>query len=216
VGIKGDTGPQGPQGTCDCSCVPSVQTFITPDISGGIQDVKLVYSIPNQCHFVVYGFDNSNNPQPLYVKAGQSPSYENGIGFISDQPNDDHEINPIHHAQIDLGDFQRARSYKCPDPTLQIGSIQLGEGFQIYGSNTLGPLGTLLYSYTNTVGNTDAHVSQKFIIPSYNSTDLSKIGDIYLYGATPFRYISVTAISGDVTLNLLTLNLCNSCYTFAH
>jgi len=85
----------------------------------------------------------------------------------------------------------------------------MGEGFQIYGSNTLGPLGTPLYSYINTVDDTLANVSRTVVIPSYNTTNLTSTGDIYLYGAVPFRYISVTAISGDVTLNLLTLNLCS-------
>ena len=198
----------------DCSCVQYVNTFITHDISGGLaggpQDTKIVYRIPNQCAFVVYGFDLANLPANLYVKAGNTPAHENGIGFISDLPNNDHEINPTHHAQIDLGDFQRIKSTKCADPTLTIGSIQLGEGFQIYGSNTLGPMGTLLYTYTNTVDNTAANVSRTVVIPSYNTTNLTKTGDIYLYGAVPFRYISVTAVAGDVTLNLLTLNLCSS------
>jgi hypothetical protein len=107
-----------------------------------------------------------------------------------------------------LGDFIRAKSLKCKDPSIKIGSIQVGEGFQIYGSNALGQIGQLLYSYTNTTTNTDANESKEFVIPSYNTTDFSSSGDLFKYGTTPFRYISVTAIGGNVTLNLLTLYLC--------
>ena len=144
----------------------------------------------------------------MYVRTGQSPSFENGIGFVNDLSND-HEIDSAHFAQIDLGDFIRYKTPKCQDPTMKIGSIQLGEGFAIYGSNTLGQKGQLLYSYTNTVDNTDANASRQFIVPSYNTTDFTSNGDLFKYGTLPFRYISVTAVGGNVILNLLTLYLCS-------
>jgi hypothetical protein len=50
--------------------------------------------------------------------------------------------------------------------------------------------------------------SKEIVIPSYNTTDKTSTGDLYKYGTIPFRYISIKAISGDVTLNLLTLTLC--------
>ena len=154
---------------------------------------------------MVYGYDISNNPRNLYVRTGQSP-YENGIGFISDTFSNDNEIDKIHYTQIDLGDFQRVKNIKCADPTITIGSIQPTEGFEVYGSNNVGMIGTRLYSYTNTASSI---IFQQIVIPSYNTTNVTKTGDIYLYGAVPFRFISIKAISGDVTLNLLTFNLCS-------
>ena len=118
------------------------------------------------------------------------------------------EIDINHFVQIDLGDFIRTRNLKCGDPQMKIGSIQQNEGFKIYGSNTLGTLGVELYNYTNTTGNSD-NDSQQFVIPSYNSVDLTNSGDLYLYGSIPYRYISVTASAGNVTLNTLTFYLCN-------
>jgi hypothetical protein len=157
---------------------------------------------------MVYGFDKLGVPSNLYVKTGDSPSHENGIGFVADitDPTKQHEIDSLHFAQIDLGDFLRIKTLKCTDPTIKVGSIQVGEGFQIYGSNVLGQIGQLLYSYINTNSNTTA--SQEFVIPSYNTTDVTSSGDLFKYGTLPFRYISVTAITGNVTLNLLTLYLC--------
>ena len=61
----------------------------------------------------------------------------------------------------------------------------------------------------NTVDNSDANASKQFIVPSYNTTNLTITGDLYKYGTTPFRYISVTATTGNVTLSLLTLYLCS-------
>jgi len=120
----------------------------------------------------------------------------------------DNEIDALHFVQIDLGDFIREKTAKCTDPTIKIGSIQLNEGFEIYGSNTLGVIGQLLYSYKNTIDNSEANVAKQFIIPSYNTTILGPSGDLYKYGSVPFRYISITASTADVTLNLLTLYLC--------
>jgi hypothetical protein len=180
---------------------------LTNDLSGGPQGAKLVYTIPNTIHFVVYGFDTAGLPSNLYIRTGKTPSYENGIGISTDLLGDN-EIDALHFVQIDLGDFIRKKSLKCTDPTIKIGSIQLGEGFSIFGSNTVGQLGTVLYTYTNTTDNTDGNASQEFIIPSYNTTNLTSSGDIYKYGSVPFRYIAVKANTGNVVLNLMTLYLC--------
>jgi hypothetical protein len=207
-GATGAIGPQGVPGICDCSCVEYVNTFITKDLSGGAQGPILIYNIPNVINFVIYGFDTLGVPSNLYIRTGNSKAYENGIGFVKDLMNDN-EIDTLHFAQIDLGDFIRKKSLKCSDPKIKIGSIQLGEGFSIFGSNTLGQIGTLLYSYTNTIDTTDINASKEIIIPSYNTTNLTSSGDIYKYGSVPFRYISVTAVGGNVTLNLLSLYLCS-------
>jgi hypothetical protein len=203
----GNTGPMGKPGICDCSCNTYINTFETKDISGGAHGVKLIYNIPNAINFIVYGFTTLGVPSNLFVRTGETPSYENGIGFVGDLLSNN-EIDSLHFAQIDLGDFIRVKTLKCNDPTMKIGSIQVGEGFAIYGSNVLGQIGQLLYSYTNTIDDSDANASKQFVVPSYNTTDLTTTGDLYKYGTTPFRYISVTATTGNVTLSLLTLYLC--------
>jgi hypothetical protein len=200
-------GPTGPAGICDCSCVQYINTFTT-DTSGGPQDVKIIYSIPNKMNYIVYGFDSAGLPSRLYIKVGDTPSHENGIGFVNDIGGNN-EIDALHFAQIDLGDYIRVKTSKCANPTIKIGSIQLGEDFIIYGSNTLGLKGTQLYAYKNTTDNTDANSSKVIVIPSYNMTDLSKTGDIYLYGTLPFRYISIGTSTGNITFNVITFNLCS-------
>jgi hypothetical protein len=144
----------------------------------------------------------------LYIRTGETPAYENGIGFVNDLGSDN-EIDILHYAQIDLGDFNRIKSIKCADPTITIGSVQVGEGFAIYGSNVLGQKGTLLYTYTNAVDNTAVNASKQIVIPSYNTTNKTNTGDLYLYGAIPFRYISVTGTKSNITLNMLMFNYCN-------
>jgi hypothetical protein len=207
TGNTGSVGPTGPKAVCDCSCVQYVNTFINQDLSAGPQGIKIIYNVPKQFNFIVYGYDSLNVASNLYIRTGETPGYENGIGFVNDLGNDN-EIDTLHYVQIDLGDFIRVRSLQCADPVIAIGSVQVGEGFAIYGSNTLGQKGTLLYSYTNTTDNSATNAYKHIVIPSYNTTNKSKTGDLYLYGATPFRYISVTATVGNITLNSLTFNLC--------
>ena len=208
-GVNGSNGPTGPTGpVAACVCTQYANTFITPNLTPGPQDVKVVYNIPQQCNFVVYGFNSLNVPSNLYIRTGKTPSYENGIGLVVDSGLDN-EIDLLHYIQLDLGDFNRVKNNKCADPTFKIGSIQVGEGFIVYGSNILGQKGTVLYNYTNSIDNTDANAAKQIVIPSYNTTNLTSTGDLYLYGAIPFRYISVTATTGNVILNLLTLNLCS-------
>ena len=156
----------------------------------------------------MYGFDISGVPSSLFIRSGESPSHENGIGFVDDSLGN-REIDNMHFAQIDLGDFLRARDLTCNDPLLKIGSIQVGESFAIYGSSTLGVKGELLYSYTNTINNSNSNASREFVIPSYNTTDLSSNGDLYKYGPVPYRYISVTSPTGNSVLNTITLNVCS-------
>ena len=159
-------------------------------------------------NYVIYGFDTAGLPSNLYIKTDDTPSHENGIGFVNDLGNN-HEIDILHFAQIDLGDYIRVRTSKCANPTIKIGSIQLGENFTIYGSNTLGQRGSQLYTYTNTISNADANASKEIIIPSYNMTDLTNTGDIYLYGAVPFRFISIGTTNGNITFNLISFSLCS-------
>lgn len=211
-GKNGEDGRDGRDG-CDgkdgkdssCVCSQYINTFEAPHISSGPLDSVVVYNITEKMNFILYGFDISGNPSNLYLRTGHSEEHENGIGFN----HDGNEIDDSHFVQIDLADYNRIKNLKCIDPTIKIGSIQLNEGFSIYGSNTLGNMGTLLFNYTNIIDNNTNNVSKEIIIPSYNTTDLSSTGDLYKYGTIPFRYISIIATTGDVTLNLLTFNLCS-------
>ena len=189
-------------------CKTHINTFAASNIKPGPQGVKLIYNIPNAINFIVYGFTTLGVPSNLYVRTGETTDYENGIGFSTDLLIND-RIDTLHFAQIDLGDFIREKRLKCSDPKIKIGSIQLGEGFAIYGSNVLGVIGQSLYTYTNLIDNADANAAKEITIPSYNTVDHTIDGDLYKYGSVPFRYISVTALVGNVTLNLLTLSLCS-------
>ena len=146
----------------------------------------------------------------MLIHSGETPIHENGLGFVNDIFGDN-EIDNEHFIQIDLGDYIRLKRLNCFDPKIKIGSIQIdnnGEQFKIYGSNKLGYIGILLKTYTNTLDNSDLNASKEITIPSYNTTDMSSTGDLYLYGPIPFRYISVTAGAGSVMLNSLTLYFC--------
>jgi hypothetical protein len=93
------------------------------------------------------------------------------------------------------------RTYKCSPPTITIGSIYPGDGFEIMGSDTLTITGPQIYSYTN---NTSVQKTISIIIPSFETDNNS----LYKYGMAPFRYISLRAISGDIVLNDLQFSYC--------
>jgi hypothetical protein len=185
--------------------VNDFSTPFGPTGAAGLQGPIILYQISNIMNFIIYGFSITNTPIPLYIKTGETPSNENGIGFLRDI---DHEVNITGYIQIDLADLIRLRTPKCNNPTIKIGSIQQTEGYNIYGSNTLGQIGTLLYTHTNILGLSGAD-SDEIVIPSFNTSNSTILGDLYKYGVTPYRYISISAVSGNVTLNLLTFYLCS-------
>lgn len=146
----------------------------------------------------MYGFkQNESAAHPLCIKADSSKSHKNGLCCVN---KDSCET----FLQIDLGDFIRIRNLSCADPKLKIGNIQKYEKIIISGSNILGSLGKELYSYTNSE---DSHGFHEIIIPSFDTQNLTKTGDLYLYGSIPFRYISISACNSGVVLNSLTVYL---------
>ncbi|HKM54690.1 MAG TPA: hypothetical protein VJY33_14870, partial [Isosphaeraceae bacterium] len=92
-----------------------------------------------------YGFSTSGTPEALFGKTEGGD--ESGLGIS--RPGTDNEIQSNDFVQLDLTNLL---SQVPPGTTLQlaIGSVQSGEGYDIYGSNSLltsgGSLGTLLVS----------------------------------------------------------------------
>ena len=73
----------------------------------------------------------------------------------------------------------------------------------IYGSNKQGCLGQELYTYTN---QNNGNVTKEITIPSYDTKNITKSGDLYLYGAVPFRYIFITSCNSTFYLTGLTFS----------
>lgn len=104
---------------------------------------------------------------------------ETGLGLNAD-PTGDHEIFKNSFIQIDINGLLAQKSITALQ--LAIGSVQSGEGFNIWGSNTANQPGTLLLSGSSTMDDV------LFNVPSYGS-----------YG-----FISVSASGGNVLLDTVT------------
>lgn len=127
-----------------------------------------------------YGYFSNFSATNLYGKNDGGDEVGLGLKYESN-----HEIPTNGFVQLDLQNLWNA------DPTalsMAIGSVQSGEGWKIYGSNTLGSRGTSLI----TSGTTDYP----------NTFNLSTSIDSY-------RYISVQASCGDVLISTLTANIPN-------
>jgi len=84
-----------------------------------------------------YSYAISGNSQPdLYGKNGGADG--TGLGLTNDP---DHEINTTDFVQLD---FANPIALKVTQAQFQMDSVQCGEGWALYGSNTQGTLGTEL------------------------------------------------------------------------
>lgn len=104
---------------------------------------------------------------------------EVGIGIAND-PKGDNEISNTDFVQLKLTDLIATNP---ADIEMAIGSVQAGETWTIYGSNSQGIRGTALLS-----GSTD--YPSNFDITKYVGT-----------GAGQYQYISVSGPSGDVLVS---------------
>lgn len=129
----------------------------------------------NGITLTAYGFDNSSRPIDLYGK--NSGGDEIGLG-LSRMP--DNEIQTYNFVQLDVTSLHSLNLF---DAFLSIGSVQNGEGWKLYGSNTLGTLGTLLLSSSQDLGTTNI------------------MSDVMNYD-----YLSIQASSHDVLLSALTVD----------
>ena len=119
--------------------------------------------LPNDIKTNLYGKDNGID--------------DSGLGITIDN---EHEINKYTYIQLDLSILKR-NIKKCSIPKITITSIQQTEGFTIYGSNTLGSIGNILYISSNT------SISQ--------TIELCWIYD--------YTYISITASGSNPLSNVL-------------
>jgi hypothetical protein len=126
-----------------------------------------------------YGFTHPLNlPWPIVAHNDAPDVY--GLGLLTGGNN---QINTLSYIQLDLGSVIAAGA---TNPMMIITSVLSGSSYTIYGSNTLGSLGTPLLT-NQTLNNTP------FAIPGFPT----------------YRYISVTASAGDVLLGAVSFNLGN-------
>lgn len=128
-----------------------------------------------------HGYDNNNGvgtPHELYFRHDPIEFDERGLGLVGTLHN---ELQvgangvPLHFIQLDLTSIL---ALNFINGKISVGSVQPGELFNLYGSNTLGMLGTLLNStpYGHEVDN------QFVSVPNFGT----------------YHYISVVAAALDV------------------
>ncbi len=128
-----------------------------------------------------YGFSSNNHATNLYGKTNGGD--ETGLG-IANAPH--FEIQTTNFIQLDLANLYARNPTSL---SLQIGSVQAGEGWNIYGSNTLGTRGSALLA-----------------------SGVTDFPNFFTFATVPtgFRYISVQASSEDVLLNGLSATTPNT------
>ena len=181
-GEKGEKGCEGPRGLpCKPRCAKACIEFSEGCIQGC--DAHKIYKVANLFVVIVYGFAEGR-PKSFRI-------CKNGLEV---------ETCAKQFIQIDLSDYNRVKSLECPDPKIKFSPIQKYENIVIYGSNKLGELGKQLYSYTS---ESDSCTSKEITIPSFDTTNLTRSGDLYLYGPNAFKYISITGCNQSIFINSL-------------
>jgi len=132
-----------------------------------------------------HGFDGNAMPATLYYKAEipNSGASEVGLGLL-DSPA--HELNSGigNFIQFDLSSIIAAGFL---DGQVAVSSLQSGESYEIFGSNTLGVLGTQLGGPINGIAADEQFVN----IPDFGN----------------FDFISIIAATGDVLPFALSANM---------
>jgi hypothetical protein len=119
-----------------------------------------------------YGYKNDGTPTSLWTK--NDSSTESGLGIASDR---DHEINTSTFIQLDVTQLVAAG---FTNAKITLNSVQSGETFEIYGSNSLSNLGSRLLG------------------PSSTSNTL-----ISMPGYGTYKYIGVRAANANIILGAL-------------
>ena len=160
--------------TQSCSSGTSTWNFATPT---GNQGNSQPYTV-NGITVTAYGFTNSGWPTALYGNNNGSDQY--GLGIDATATN---EIDTSNFVQLDL---TSAIASGAKNLMMTVTDVQSGEGFNVYGSNTLGSIGTLLLSNQTTDGT-------PFAIPNFSN----------------YKYIGVRASAGNVLLGAVSFTLGN-------
>ena len=120
-----------------------IYAFTNP--AGNVGSASHIYTT-NGVNVTAYGWTViGSTPVNLYGKTGGGD--ESGLGLVQDTV--DHEIQISDFVQFD---FTNAKQQGVTSAQIQMGSAgtgQPGEGWAVYGSNTLGQLGTSLFSGTD-------------------------------------------------------------------
>lgn len=132
--------------------------------AGSVAAAKMVFG-SGAFSITAYGFDTSNHYVSLFNKCCAFD--ETGLGIKNEA---DHEISNDFYVQLDLGSIIDAG---IKNLSLTFQSVQPGEGYAVYGSNSLGSMGrNLLFS-----GSLDR-----------TAVSVPQLGT--------YKYVSVTAIGG--------------------
>ena len=116
---------------------------VTFDLSmpSGLLGVSQMYTA-GPFTITAFGFDGTGAPTDLY---GKNLGFdETGLGLNND-PSGQHEISGMNYIQLDLTSLLHN-----PGLAITIASVQTGETFDIYGSDTMGTLGSLLFMGNST------------------------------------------------------------------
>ena len=126
-----------------------------------------------------YGFDRVAGPDPGHELWFKNDIDDHGLG-VTGTPHNELQVGPdgpLQYIQFDLGSILSAGFM---NGQLRVSSVDPGEAFDIYGSNTLGSLGTKISLGGGPYGDGD---NNNFVnIPNFGS----------------YRYVSIAATIDDV------------------
>jgi hypothetical protein len=126
-----------------------------------------------------YGFDNVAGPDTPHELWFKNDPPDHGLGF-PDTAHNELQVGPNGPLQYIQFDLSSLLSLSFTDGQLKVSSVDPGEAFDIYGSNTLGQLGTKISLGGGPYGDSD---NNTFVnIPSFGS----------------YKFISVVAAIDDV------------------
>jgi hypothetical protein len=154
---------------------------LNPDqLNQNVGSADRTYTVDNYS-ITAHGFDNNNGfgtPHELFYKFTPGDDTEHGLGIVG-TPNNELQVagngSPLNFIQFGLSSILQAGFLHGQ---ISVGSVQNGELWSLYGSNTLGTLGTLLNS-----------------TPYGHETDAMFV-DIPDFGS--YQFISVVAVAFDV------------------
>ena len=166
--------------SCGAACAGGIATW-NFNLPSGVLSTSQTYTV-NGIPITAYGFTNAGAPQALYGK--NDGGIENGLGIAGTSA--DNEIDTNTFVQLDLNNLITSGATNAQ---MVVNSVQAGEKYNLYGSNTLGSIGTLLGAANRTLGNTPFAIT----------------------GFPTYRYVSVRATYADVLLSSVSFTLPAGC-----